>query len=55
MKIIVKTIMAFVLFLAMASCQEQEAAYKSKLNIKTEPTDHINTFLLPIFIDKYIT
>ena len=29
--------MAFVLFLAMASCQEQEAAYKSKLNIKTEP------------------
>lgn len=39
MKIIVKTIMAFVLFLAMASCQEQEAAYKSKLNIKTEPYD----------------
>ncbi len=39
MKNITKALTLFVLFLVMASCQEQEAAYKSKLNIKPELFD----------------
>ena len=37
MKTITKTLTLFSLILALASCQEQEPAYKSKLNIKPEP------------------
>lgn len=39
MKIIAKTLTVACLFLAMAACQEQEPAYKDKLNIKPEPYD----------------
>ena len=37
MKIIAKALTTICLFLVMASCQEQESAYKSKLDIKAEP------------------
>ena len=39
MKNITKALTLFVIFLVMASCQEQEAAYKSKLNINPELFD----------------
>ena len=39
MKNLVKLLTFFVLFLILASCQEQEPAYKSKLDIKVEPYD----------------
>lgn len=39
MKNITKALTLLVLFLIMASCHEQEAAYKSKLDIKAEPYD----------------
>ena len=39
MKNITKALTLFVIFLVMASCQEQEAAYKSKLNINPESYD----------------
>lgn len=39
MKNITKALTLLVLFLIMASCHEQEAAYKSKLNIKPESYD----------------
>lgn len=39
MKIIAKTLTVACLFLTMAACQEQEPAYKDKLNIKPEPYD----------------
>lgn len=39
MKTLFKLFTFFVLFLILASCQEQEAAYKSKLDIKVEPYD----------------
>jgi len=39
MKNITKALALFVLFLVMASCQEQEAAYKSKLDIRPESYD----------------
>ena len=34
-----KLLTVLMLFLALASCQEKEAAYKTKLDIKTEPYD----------------
>ena len=39
MKTIAKTLACFGLFLVMASCQEQEPAYKAKLAITPEPYD----------------
>ena len=39
MKTIAKTITLLSLFLALASCQEQEPAYKTKLNVTTAPYD----------------
>ena len=39
MKIIAKVLTLSSLFLILASCQEQEPAYKSKLDIKVEPYD----------------
>ena len=39
MKNIAKTLTLLGLFLTLASCQEQEPAYKAKLNVKTEPYD----------------
>lgn len=39
MNIIAKILTFFSLCLVLASCQEQEPAYQSKLNIKTEPYD----------------
>ena len=39
MNTIVKTLTLISLSLIMAACQEKESAYKSKLNIKTEPYD----------------
>ena len=39
MKIIAKVLPLFSLFLILASCQEQEPAYKSKLDVKVEPYD----------------
>ena len=39
MRIIAKTLSLLGLFLVMVSCQEQGPAYKSKLDIKTEPCD----------------
>ena len=39
MKTTTKILSLLVLFFAMAACQEQEPAYKSKLDIKTEPYD----------------
>lgn len=39
MKNLVKLLTFLVLFLILASCQEQEPAYKSKLDIKVEPYD----------------
>lgn len=39
MNTIVKTLTLISLILIMAACQEKEPAYKSKLNIKTEPYD----------------
>lgn len=39
MKIIVKTLTLLCLFLTLAACQEQEPAYKAKLNVKPEAYD----------------
>ena len=39
MKTIAKTLAFFGLFLVMASCEEQEPAYKAKLTITPEPYD----------------